>query len=291
MVGNASAGVVVVAASALTRLAAGGAAPSGAQLGIAARAFFGLQVASSAASCALYLVALRRSPRLLAAARGAGRRGAASSASAIGSPLLTPDVARGAGEAPPRSGWRERGAAVRAAAGAVWLPAACQALCFGTTLAAWPSIPGAACVEGGLARLGQGWWFTLVVLVYNVVDFAARLHLPLLQRLAARARPRSCLAACAARTLLVPLIYACVRPRLVHGMGGNVVLLLATALLALSNGVLATASMMQVARLAPEGLREEGVYVAVAGVYFGLAAGATVSWAVGRAMRLPLACG
>ena len=32
---------------------------------------------------------------------------------------------------------------------------------------------------------------------------------------------------------------------------------LGTALLALSNGVLATASMMQVARLAPEGLREE----------------------------------
>ena len=69
---------------------------------------------------------------------------------------------------------------------------------------------------------------------------------------------------------------------------------LATALLALSNGLLATASMMQVARLAPEGLREEGVYVAVAGVYFGLAAGATVSWAgwrwrVGRAifMQLP----
>ena len=65
----------------------------------------------------------------------------------------------------------------------------------------------------------------------------------------------------------------------------------ATALLALSNGLLATASMMQVARLAPEGLREEGVNVAVAGVYFGLAAGATVSWAVGRAMQLPLACG
>ena len=44
-------------------------------------------------------------------------------------------------------------------------------------------------------------------------------------------------------------------------MGGNVVLLLVTALLALSNGLLATASMMQVARFAPE-----GVYVAVAGV-------------------------
>jgi len=29
------------------------------------------------------------------------------------------------------------------------------------------------------------------------------------------------------------------------------------------------------------------LYVAVAGVYFGLAAGATVSWAVGRAMQLP----
>lgn len=76
--------------------------------------------------------------------------------------------------------------------------------------------------------------------MYNVLDLAARLHLPLLQRLAARASPRSCLASCAARTLLVPLIYACVR---------------------------------------------------VAGVYIGLAAGATVSWAVGRVMQLPLACG
>ena len=129
------------------------------------------------------------------------------------------------------------------------------------------------------------------VLVYNVLDFATRPHLPLLQQMAARASPRSCLAACASRTLMVPLIYACVRPRIVHGMGGNVVLLLATALLALSNGLLDTASMMQVAPLAPEGLREEGVYVAVAGVYFGLAAGATVSWAVGRAMQLPLARG
>ena len=77
-------------------------------------------------------------------------------------------------------------------------------------------------------------------------------------------------------------------------MGGNVVLLLATALLALSNGLLATASMMQVARLAPEGLREEGVYVAVAGVYFGLAAGpgrdppSAGRWG-GRRMQLPLA--
>ena len=73
-------------------------------------------------------------------------------------------------------------------------------------------------------------------------------------------------------------------------MGGNVVLLLATALLALSNGLLATASMMQVARLAPEGLREEGVYVAVAGVYFGLAAGATVSWAGWRVGRAICSC-
>ena len=53
-------------------------------------------------------------------------------------------------------------------------------------------------------------------------------------------------------------------------------------MLAVSNGVLATASMMQVAMLAPPGLGEEAVYVAVAGVYFGLASGATFSWAMAR---------
>ena len=100
-------------------------------------------------------------------------------------------------------------------------------------VAGWPmrSAPAHGGVSDRLAR---------EVLVYNVLDLAARLHLPLLQRLAARPSPRSCLASCAARTLLVPLIYACVR---------------------------------------------------VAGVYIGLAAGATVSWAVGRVMQLPLACG
>ena len=38
----------------------------------------------------------------------------------------------------------------------------------GATLAAWPSIPAAACVEGGFAALGQGWWRLLVLGVYNV---------------------------------------------------------------------------------------------------------------------------
>lgn len=44
MVGNASAGVVVVIASVLTRLAAGGIDPSPRQLRLAAQIFFGIQV-------------------------------------------------------------------------------------------------------------------------------------------------------------------------------------------------------------------------------------------------------
>ena len=46
--------------------------------------------------------------------------------------------------------------------------------------------------------------------------------------------------------------------------------------------VLATASMMQVARLTPAGIAEEGVYVAVSGIYLGLASGATLSFVLAR---------
>ena len=176
------------------------------------------------------------------------------------------------------AGLRERCRGLARAARAVQLPASCQALTFGVTLAAWPSIPGAACAEGAWRGLGQGWWFTLVVGVYNLLDLVARLNLPRLQRAAERWSPRACLAACAARLALPPLVYICVRPRLVGGGAGNWLILLLVALLALSNGFLVTASMMQVARCAPASLGEEGVYVAVAGVYLGLAIGATLSW-------------
>ena len=89
------------------------------------------------------------------------------------------------------------------------------------------------------------------------------------------------------RLLLVPLIYLCVRPRLIPGAAANGVILVATAVLALSNGFLATVSMMQASRV-PGALNEDAVYVAVSALYLGLASGATVSWAVGRyAMELP----
>lgn len=200
---------------------------------------FALEVLGAAASALLYRALLRRSPSLLAA------RAPASA---------------------PRP-WRARAAALRDAACAVRVPAACQALCFGVTLAAWPSVPGAACAEGGFERMGQGWWFTLVIAVYNVLDFLSRLNLRRLQSIAARLSPRACLSACAARIPLVAIIYACASPRLragpFAGAAGNAIILVATAALALSNGVLATASMMQVARLSPPGLEEECVQVAI----------------------------
>ena len=173
-------------------------------------------------------------------------------------------------------------AALREAA----VPAVCQFLIFGTTLAAWPSIPGAACALGGFHSLGQGWWLDLVVGIYNAMDFAARLHLPRLQRAARRSNGRATLTACGTRVLLIPLIYLCVQPRLVGGALGNATILIAVALLALSNGFLATLSMMQLPR-APPSLAEDAVNIAVAMLYLGLATGATVSWAVGTyAMRL-----
>ena len=287
MVGNAAAGVVVLGASVLTRLAAGGGNPSKEQLGFAANVFYALQVAYSLASIGLYLLLLRRYPRLATIAQTGSRNQWCSAAT----PLLLPDgLPRSEGAV--SQGLRERLVALRVAARAVWRPAACQALCFGVTLASWPSIPGAACVEGAFAGMGEGWWFTLVVGVYNCLDFAARVHLRSLQKVAATVSPRACLGWCLARIALVPLVYICVKPRLVTGAAGNVMILVLTAVLALSNGLLATSSMMQVASLAPQGLGEEGVYVAVAGVYLGLAAGASVSWWMGNeVMQLSgLAC-
>lgn len=286
MVGNASAGVIVVLASVVTRLAAGGGGdPTTEQLGVAAKLFFGLQVVLAMASIVLYVLLVRRSPRLAAAVDPAGAAAAAvhvPSTATNTSTIVPEPETRSPTTTTAATALRERLVGLGLAARAVWLPATCQALTFGVTLAAWPSIPGAACPAGDFEQWSSGWWFTLVVATYNVLDMGARLHLRGLQAVAAHMSPRACLAACVARILLVPLIYACVSPHLLAGGGGNVVILLGTALLALSNGLLATASMMQVARLAPPGLGEEGVYVAVAGVYLGLASGASISWVMAR---------
>lgn len=183
--------------------------------------------------------------------------------------------------------WRAflaRGRALATAAVAVRLPAACQFLTFGVTLASWPGIPGAACTEGVFGSVSQGWWFTLVVATYNALDFAARLHLPRMQRAAQRLNGRACVLAALMRAVLPMLIYVSVRPRWIEGGAGNAVILFAVSALALSNGLLATATMMQVGSSAPPGLSEEAVYVAVAATYAGLASGATVSSYVANQM-------
>ena len=280
--------MVVVAASVLTRLAAGGATPTPAQQRIAAKAFFALQVVYSLGSVLLYLYLLKRSPCLAAAASmaphagGGGTAGAAlgggdgalggrdgartctwpcnvsshrsrSSTSCCTGSGGTDDggtgsiISRSRGLG--RSGLSARLRALSTAGRAASLPAACQLLCFSVTLASWPSIPGAACVEGAFHELGQGWWFQLVVATYNGLDLISRLNLTRLEGLAKRFSPRGLLYACLARLLLPPLIYICVRPRLVTGGGGNILILALVAVLALSNGLLATASMMQVRSL------------------------------------------
>jgi hypothetical protein len=267
MVGNATAGVVVTLVSILTRLFSGGANPSPEQQRSSARAFFGVQIAYSLLSVLIFLNMMRRSPRLLAAAKPSGTQRTVqggSDAPSIAVPLW----------------YRMRG--LKTALRATWRPAMCQFLCFGVTLTAWPSIPGSACVEGPFRALGQGWWFTIVVAVYNVLDLLGRLHLGRLQQLATRLGPRGCLLACACRMALPPLICLGVSPRLFAGGWDNAAILLAVGVLALSNGLLATASMMQVKEVAPRGLEEESVYVAVGGVYLGLACGATLSWVLAR---------
>ena len=294
MVGNATAGVLVSVASVVTRLAAGGANPSLPQLRVAARLFFGLQLLSSLGCTCLFRRMLRGSQALAALAATTtpwhlARPTPAGDAACAGARSdAAPPSPRLEARHPSTSGWWrayqtglvERTRLLAMAARAVRLPALCQLLVFAVTLASWPSIPGAACAEGWLRGLGgrDGWWFTVVVTTYNLLDFAARLHLRRLQRTARRVSARACVLGCLARLALPPLIVLCVKPRLIGGVAGNLLLLLLIGVLAVSNGFLATASMMQVARLAPAGLQEEAVYVAVAGVYLGLASGATTSW-------------
>ena len=285
MVGNASAGVAVSAVAGAIRLAAGGGDPSPRQLRLNAQLFFGVLILYSVGCCALF-AALRRSNVLTA-------NSTAVPSGADHQQPPQPQPAPSSLEPPPL---KERAPAVRervrglvaAARGGAARPACCQFLVFGCTLACWPSIPGAACAEGSFERMGQGWWFWLVVAVYNALDLVSRLWLRRLQDAARAADARGgwrVLAACGARLLIPPLVYICVRPRLVRGAAGNALILASVAALALSNGSLATLSMMQLSRL-PARQREDAVYVAVAALYLGLASGATVSWAVGRAMRL-----
>ena len=71
-------------------------------------------------------------------------------------------------------------------------------------------------------------------------------------------------------------------PRYIHGGAGNAVILLVSVLLALSNGYLATVSMIQASAAVPLAMREDSINVAVAFLYLGIAGGQTISWAVGK---------
>jgi hypothetical protein len=156
--------------------------------------------------------------------------------------------------------------------------------------ASWPSIPGSACPDGPFFRLAP-FYFTIVIAAYNVMDFCARCGLPSLQRAARGVSPKQLLLYSCIRVLLVPLIYACVKPRLLEGAAANWVALLLVMLLALSNGFLATVSFMQAPEMVPYAQREDVAYVMVGGVYLGLATGCTISYVVGKfAMHLPLSC-
>ena len=146
MVGNASAGVVVVAVSVALRLAAGGYDPSPSQLRLSARLFFAALVVYAAACGALY--AWLRSTAVL-------RLPPPPSTTAAHRP---PPPSTTAPHAPPKplaitAAFRVRWLGLCAAGRVAVLPAACQFLIFGVTLTAWPSIPGAACAEGSFRSM------------------------------------------------------------------------------------------------------------------------------------------
>mmetsp|Transcript_31641 Transcript_31641/g.58135 ORF Transcript_31641/g.58135 Transcript_31641/m.58135 type:complete len:432 (-) Transcript_31641:58-1353(-) len=275
MAGNAATGVIVWVVSVSLRLAAGGRQVSPVWLRAAAHVFFALLVIASAA-CAAVFMALTRHGLIKTCSEDSGSIGMAEEKSA-GSHNAALLPAPASQTAEPVSNVRR----LLQAAPYTWIPAMCQFLIFWCTLASWPSIPAAAPLHGPFALWGKEWWFLLVVGIYNFLDFVARLNLRQLQRFASVMGPRQTLAACCFRIFLVPAVYFCVRPCIIPGVVGNVVILLASAVLALSNGFLATAGMMQ-ASTAPAPLTEDGINVASIGVYLGLATGSTTSLLVAR---------
>lgn len=355
LVGNGSAGVVVVAIGAALRVGAGGADLSVAGLRRVTRIFWAILVFISIA-CALIFAYFRRTvagvePAIVAmgadgaaAARAAGervrcaqrRRGgfdaledtAAEAACVVAGSerSASADAARAA--APPASrdaavgarGAAKEGAAarlrrLRAVAVAVAAPAASQFLVYAVTLAAWPSIPGRArfapsSVWGAPAL--APYWFTFVLAAFNATDCAARLGRSALERLASRLPPCVFVAACVARCALLALVYAAALAPGAIGLGAaapsggaaanasrvgmgapgerdgacaNVVgsdasgaaILLATVALAASNGLIATATMMQAPKLVPPALRDTASFVLVVALYAGLAVGASAA--------------
>ena len=255
LVGNGSAGVIVVAIGAALRVGAGGADLSIAGLRSVTRIFWAILVFISVA-CALIFSHFRRSVagvELAIAAMGAEGAGAARAAGervwrsqrrGSGFVLLgeaaTDDrhtLAHGSdaaaavpssiGASPPRAkeGAAERLRRLGAVAAAVAAPAASQFLVYAVTLAAWPSIPGRA--RFGTTSIWTTpalapYWFTFVLAAFNVTDCAARLGRSALERLASRLPPYVFALACAARFALLALIYVAALAPGAIGLGADV---------------------------------------------------------------------
>ena len=273
-----------------------GSDPSESQLRTTAQIFFGLLVIYSALCALLYRFLSRGVLRhlLLAADQRApcAAESATSTAGATTTPAL-PLLGDAQGVQPVDKSVATMGtlggavarlaALVRAARAGALPPALCQFLVFGITFVAWPSVPFAACREGWAESLGKSWWAQMVILAYNVPDFMSRLWLRKLQESAQRLSGSTLVKACLVRAMLLPFImFVCVSPRYIHGGAGNAVILLVSVLLALSNGYLATVSMIQASAAVPLAMREDSINVAVAFLYLGIAGGQTISWAVGK---------
>jgi hypothetical protein len=296
MLGNAFAGVVTIVANFL--LAGGKSSVTDLRTGT--RLFFALSVVISAVCLVVFcqLVTLEPIRRAMAASTKHSTKPATAAAIERRNKVDADDgedhgedseCGSDDGEMAKPSCWT-RYVALRKVARIVWRPALCQFLVYAATLASWPSIPGGACAEGVFKPIKAS-YFTLIIAAYNVMDFGARCGLPWLQRAARGVSGRQLLLYSCLRVLLVPLIYACVEPRIIAGSAGNWVAILLTMVLALSNGFLATVSFMQAPEMVSYARREDVAYVMVGGVYLGLATGCTISYAVGKfAMHLPLRC-
>ena len=238
LVGNASAGVIVIAIGTALRVAAGGADLSVDRLRDVTRIFWGVLIIVSLA-CALIFRAFARNVRgagVAIAAMGAegvdaaraaherAERGGdrSSSSSRIATDrehaglMLLATADRSADDGGSRGVAKETSAAaVRlrrlcAVASFVWAPATCQFLVYGITLAAWPSIPGRArfASDSLWARKDIGpYWFTFVLAAFNVADFLSRLARGWLDRLAAQLPPFTFVLFCLGRGALLALIY------------------------------------------------------------------------------------
>jgi len=171
----------------------------------------------------------------------------------------------------------------------VWPSFVALILCFGTSLMLWPVIPGRTCVgtAPGDEVLGS-WWFSLVMLAFNLSDFIGRTALTSLNWGARALTPVRRLGLAALRAVVfLPLSLSGSAPQSYDPHVARWVVLLSVVLMGLSNGWLSTVCFMRAPKAFPSTTSivvvEQASTVLVLGLYLGLSGGCIAAYMLSEA--------